>query len=792
MKSSLHLDTTRLVATINIGGRKAEATVDTGATRCFVSEEFARSLSDGSKWMPERLVVTLADGSQRHINHALEAEIWIGNRNIREKLLVMPNATEDVLLGLDCLAKCDAEITCAGLTCRFETKEAEQHNMEEINRQLTAGQSGGSGVRETSNVTERNSSGGNIMMCDHDSEEQRRIRTFLEEELQKFRDLHGLSTVARHKIVLNDDRPFKLRYASRNPAMQAIIDGKINELLANGYIEPSASAYSSPITLAKKKNGTWRLCMDYRHLNSKSDPDAYPLPRISAILDRLREARYVSSLDLKDGYWQIPMEESSKKYTAFTVAGRGLYQWRVMPFGLHSAPATFQRALDRVIGPDLEPHAFAYLDDIIVTGKTLEEHLKNLGEVFRRLRAANLKINPEKCEFFKSETRYLGHVVSGEGIHTDPDKVAAIQEIPAPTNLRELRRFLGVVSWYRRFVPEFATLAYPLTSQLKKGKHWKWTEDHHTVFEILKMRLTQAPVLACPDFARMFKLQTDASEHGLGAVLTQDFEEGERVIAYASRTLNGAERNYSATEKECLAIVWGIRKMRPYLEGYEFLVVTDHLSLKWLNSIDNPTGRLARWALELQQHKFTVHYRKGKQNVVADALSRQPLQLLQRAVVDAKEVCPWVRKRMEEVRKNPQKFSDYSIIGDQLFRHIARHPNDDDSTPWKLCVPTYLRERVLNENHCQPAAGHLGIRKTINRVCNRYYWPGMVRDVANFVRSCKLCQEFKPNQVAPAGQMLITVPEEPWASVCADFVGPLPRTKHGNSVLLVLFDRFSK
>lgn len=235
------------------------------------------------------------------------------------------------------------------------------------------------------------------MMCDHDSEEQRRIRTFLEEELQKFRDLHGLSTVARHKIVLNDDRPFKLRYASRNPAMQAIIDGKINELLANGYIEPSASAYSSPITLAKKKNGTWRLCMDYRHLNSKSDPDAYPLPRISAILDRLREARYVSSLDLKDGYWQIPMEESSKKYTAFTVAGRGLYQWRVMPFGLHSAPATFQRALDRVIGPDLEPHAFAYLDDIIVTGKTLEEHLKNLGEVFRRLRAANLKINPEKC-----------------------------------------------------------------------------------------------------------------------------------------------------------------------------------------------------------------------------------------------------------------------------------------------------------------------------------------------------------------------------------------------------------
>lgn len=194
--------------------------------------------------------------------------------------------------------------------------------------------------------------------------------------------------------------------------------------------------------------------------------------------------------------------------------------------------------------------------------------------------------------------------------------------MPAQLSLKELRRFLGVVSWYRRFIADFASVAHPLTSLLKKGKHWKWTENQQTVFELLKAKLTTAPILACPYLTRTFILQTDASDYGLGAVLRQEMQDGERVIAYASQTLNGAEKNYSATEKECLAIVWGIRKLRPYLEGYQFHVITDHLPLKWLNTIDNPTGRLTRWALELQQHNFTVQYRKGKNIVVTDALSK--------------------------------------------------------------------------------------------------------------------------------------------------------------------------
>lgn len=231
--------------------------------------------------------------------------------------------------------------------------------------------------------------------------------------------------------------------------------------------------------------------------------------------------------------------------------------------------------------------------------------------------------------------------------------------------------------------------------------------------------------------------------------------------------------------------------MRPYLEGYHFNVITDHLSLKWLNSIENPTGRLARWALELQQYTFSIHYRKGRNNVVADALSRQPLEHIRRATVQENE-CPWITKKIASIKANPEKFSDYAVVNQELFRHIPGNPHDEDCAPWKLCVPSSQRERVLIENHSRATAGHMGIRKTINRICNRYYWPGMQRDIAKFVRSCESCQRYKPHQVAPAGEMLVAVPEEPWATVCTDYVGPLPRTKHGNTMLLVFFDRFSK
>ncbi|KAH8280197.1 hypothetical protein KR054_000160, partial [Drosophila jambulina] len=902
----LHQYQGRIRAAITMEERRFVATLDTGATHSFISSQLAEELDNGRNMRDIRTQVKLADGTSRELTRALAANIHLGDNWTPTILLVMSDALDDVLLGMDFLCGSGSTLRCGGQTLRLlpddhtrppwaatrtapartdhpvETspRSHPQHQSREPRssppptedqrrshtpptedqRRIPAARScsektvprilpestsdpdpsppraenqphGWSHVLPVADATaaQRNpfrSSRKRVHFQDHveetpeqspplcgiinsvshpaedshssepkESETQTHpepwVQEFLEQELAKFDTLSGVSHIAEHRSIMRNDRPLKQRYFPRNPAMRAVIDKQIDEFLRDGRIEPSKSPHSAPIVIAAKKNGDVRMCVDYRQPNENSVPDAYPLPRIHQILERLRNAKFISTLDLKNGYWQIPVAPDSRECTAFTVPGRGLFHWRVMPFGLHSAPATFQRALDTVIGPDMEPHAFAYLDDIIVIGSSLDEHVANLREVFRRLRNADLRLNKGKCHFFQRHIGYLGHVISEAGIHTDPDKVAAIRELKPPTYLKELRRCLGIASWYRRFVPNFADVVEPMTSLLKKGQKWEWTQRQDDAFQELKTRLTEAPVLVCPDFGEKFVLQTDASEYGIGAVLTQTIDGQERVVAYASRRLNPAERNYSVTEKECLAIVWAIRKMRCYLEGYRFDVVTDHHSLKWLNSIDNSTGRIARLALELQQYQYEVHYRKGAQNLVANALFRHPLPTVQQAQVQAAS-CKWIKKMLQKVRTEPAKFPDYREENGQLYRRIGLRPEEEEYTPWKLCVATDHRQRVPEECHDSPTAGHLGVRKTSNRVAHRYYWPGLFREVARYVRHCPSCQRFKTSQEKPAGKMFTRQVEEPFHVLYADFVGPLPRSKQGNTVLLVFLDAFSK
>lgn len=736
--------------------------MDSGSEVSFINEETAQYAQErGFALDRETDTVHLADGAPAEIPGSMTLPITVGERTYTHQFLLMRSLKSAILIGVDLWAK-------LGLTLKAPPRNAVRHNAA-ISETAAAG------------------------LATRTPTEDRRLRGFLTRELRKFEKVQGLTDQAQHQMRLKPgaDQPIKQRYRPRNPAMQAIIDAEVAKMEQGGVIEPSCSAWSSPVVIVKKKDGTHRFCVDYRRVNDVTEKDAYPLPQVTATLDKLRGARYLSTLDLKNGYWQVPLTPASRPITAFTIPGKGLMQFRVMPFGLHSAPATFQRLLDQVLGPELEPNVLVYLDDIIIVSQTFDEHLRHLTEVFRRLRQAKLRLNPEKCHFCRDQLKYLGHVVDRHGIRTDPEKVSAVSNWPAPTTVRRVRQFLGMASWYRRFVGNFSTIATPLTRLTCKGSKWTWGPDEENAFHQLKQALVSAPVLACPDFTRRFTLQTDASSFGLGAVLTQQHPDGERVVAYASRTLNGAEKNYSATELECLAVVWGIRKMRGYLEGYAFTVLTDHQSLRWLQRIEEPSGRLGRWIFELQQFDFDVQYRRGSQNTVADALSRQP----EVCSTQSAPRCTWYRRIMAGIRERPVDFPDYRVKEGVLYRHLL-HDIDfreiDPADQWKRCVPREEREQVLRRNHEDPTAGHFGVAKTIARMARLYYWPGMFQAITRYVRKCPNCLAHKVPPTRPAGNLFTAPVTAPWEQVTLDLIGPLPRSRQGNVWLLVMQDRFSK
>ena len=413
--------------------------------------------------------------------------------------------------------------------------------------------------------------------------------------------------------------------------------------------------------------------------------------------------------------------------------------------------------------------------------------------VLRRLVNAGLAISFEKSEFCCPRVAYLGYLLDKKGLRPNPERIEPVIAFPVPRTVKQLRRFLGMVGWYSRFIACESEVKVPLTRLLRKDAEWQWGEAEQTAFDKLKTALTTAPVLARPDFGKTFVVQADASAYALGAVLTQEFEDGEHPIVYVSRTLNSAERNYTVTEKECLALLFAIRKFRPYLEGYKFIAITDHSALTWLRNQKEPTGRLARWVLEMQQWNFEIVHKKGALNHVPDALSREYEQEFEVAGVVVAED-PWYVRRVSEVCDRPEKFPSWQLIDGRLYkftRDKLLDPIIDREECWRLVIPAGHRERVLRDAHCEASSGHLGVAKTYDRVAREYYWPGVWHDVHDFVRSCVQCQQYKSAQTAPQGLMGKRVVERPWAVVAADMM-ELPRSSNQFKHILVFQDLFTR
>jgi len=664
--------------------------------------------------------------------------------------------------------------------------------------------------------------------------------------LSKFPDvisLHsndlGRTKVVRHKIHTGDATPVKqpprrLPFHQREPVRKMLDD-----MLQQGIIEPASGPWSSPVVLVPKKDGTPRFCVDYRRVNSLTRKDAHPLPRIDDTLDALSGAKWFSTLDLASGYWQVEVEPSDREKTAF-VTPFGLHQFRVMPFGLCNAPSTFQRLMELALTGLHWSICLVYLDDIIIYSRTVGEHLQHLQEVLQRLRAAGLKLKPSKCYLLQKSVHYLGHIISECGIKTDPQKTHCIEEWPIPTCVEELRQFLGLATYYRKFVKNFAQVAAPLYRLTERNKVWTWAKECNRAFITLKEKLTSAPILAFPDFTKQFILDTDASAYGVGAVLTQSVEGQDRVVAYASRTLTKAERRYCVTRREMLALVWAVRHFRPYLYGKPFTVRTDHNSLKWLQSFRDPEGQLARWLEVLAEYQFSVEHRAGSKHGNADSLSRSPctqcgrqeseeeevaatnlhaynnhqagswallwppdeLQALQRADPDLHPVIEWLTSNCMPTTFPHQSSHNQQTLWAQrqqlvirdgvLYRKWEDVPGKGCHRSLQIILPKELVPTTLEALHDHSTAGHLGITKTLQKIRSRFYWPGQRRDVEDWCRACDGCASRKrlpkPN-CAPLQSDHVGVPLQ---RVAMDVLGPLPVSEKGHKYILVVSDYFTK
>lgn len=623
----------------------------------------------------------------------------------------------------------------------------------------------------------------------------------------------GRTHLISHKIDTGDAAPIKQRYYRMSPVKQKIITEQVDEMLALDVIEPSESPWSSPVLVVDKKDGKPRFCLDSRKLNSVTKKDAYNLPYVSEILDNLREARYLSKLDLSKAFWQIPIHPPDREKTAFYVPGRGTLMFKVTAFGLSNAPATQQRLVDLLFGPEFELKVFCFLDDVIVISRSFDEHVALLDRVLGKLRDANLTINLSKCQFFCSQLRYLGYVVDEKGLRTDPEKVEAISKFPTPTTKKEVKRFLGTASWYRRFIPQFSTIAGPLnklTSTKKNSPPFLWTPEADRAFHHLKSMLIEAPILACPNFDLPFDVHTDASNFGVGAMLSQTIDGIEHPVAYMSRSLSGAERNYSVTEREALAVLTALEHWRCYLEnGKTFSVYTDHAALKWFLSLSNPTGRLARWGVRLSSFDFQIKHRRGKDNIIPDALSRcavaeisSPLSNGPKDTLNStipsipsppKTTDSWYLNIFNGCLETPSNFANYRVEGNILYRYMKCKNALLEEFSWKQVIPSEQREKVIADNHAQETAAHLGVFKTYRRLLLRYYWPGMYSDVVKFVTNCQICLAYKLPTHGTLGKM--GRPKEcsrPFQTLSIDLVGPLPASRKQNCYLFVITCCFSK
>ena len=597
----------------------------------------------------------------------------------------------------------------------------------------------------------------------------------------------SLAKLEPHSIPTTTNKPIKLKPYKLSKEHSDILKNEILSLLNKGLIQPSHSPWAFPVLLVQKKNGKWRMCIDYRKLNNITIKDSYALPFIDELISSVKGAKIFSALDLFSGYHQIPMNKEDIEKTSFTTKF-GNYNFLVMPFGLTNAPASFQREMNRILLPLIGECLFVYIDDIVVYSKDIKEHIKHLRQVFEIFSKYNLSINLQKCQFFKKEVEVLGHVLTADGLKTSPNKVQNIALWKRPTNINELRSFLGLTSYYRKFIKNFSIRASPLFKLLKKNSKFTWNEKCNNAFEDLRQCLLEDPILIYPNFNKPFIIRTDASTKGIGGVILQEEEDRmEHPISCVSRSLKPAEENYSITDLEGLALIYTLKKFRQYIISNKnsTIFITDHKPLIGFFNKSLPVkGRHMRWIEEFNKYNITIKYEKGKRNVFADALSRLPSKSNEGILLTINSILNDFNPKDLDLPEGIRKYfsKNYQVIDNTLY-----YKKNDMYL--KVIYRDEDKKDIIDRAH---SVGHEGAEKTTRRIMQSYYWPGIWHDVKMWVKSCHKCQLFRPKPQAKNTEDHITPVERPFTRVGLDIVGPLPTTKQGNNYIITLVDYFTK
>ena len=654
--------------------------------------------------------------------------------------------------------------------------------------------------------------------------------------LDKF-DL-GTNDMINHTIKTNERGPIAIRNRRVPVAMEQTVNNMVDDLRKNDIIEDSTSPWCFPLVLVKKSNGDIRMCVDYRQLNAITERPIFPIPEAGELFDTISGASYFSTLDMSSGYYQVPMNEDDREKTAFSTK-MGHFQFKRMPFGLSGAPSTFQRLMTVLLRGINWKACVVYLDDILVFGRTVEEHNARLNEVLQRFQEAGLKLSPSKCKFLQKQVKYLGHIIDHTGVRTDPGKIKAIQNWKIPNCKAELMSFIGLCNYYRRFVSDYASIMKPL-QDIVNAKEFVWKREQTEAFEVLKRRLSSAPVLSLPKAHGTYILDTDASFFAMGAVLSQIQDGVETVISYASNQLTKSQRQFCITRKELLAVHTYMFKFKHYLMGRHFVVRTDHRALLWIFNWKKPnTSTFCLWKADLEIFDFEIQHRPGDKHVNADALSRlaacgqcelqhsdpkkkRNVKLLYtdetnvsnindnfvENTVDEPINCLLTESTKVDI-KNLLKL--HHQIPDKTLGGYVNNLSEEERILWnnrqhllstgdelyifqkgrlKKFIKDGDRDSLLQQVHNN--MGHPGIEKTVELVMKDYYWPNITRKVKDYVSKCDLCVQCKDRQGMSKQPMKCTQTFRPFERIGIDICGPFSKTKYGHSYILVIVDYFSK